>query len=278
MNRKKLCLLICGLTQSAAFANSPVTTWSEPSTGMIFVSIPKGCYQMGTKVDVDPPANTMWDDVHYKRTLSDNEKPAHETCVDAVWIGKFEVRRKEWRALMGPAPNASSQNDDDNLPVSHVRWDEAQLFAKRLTERSGGKYRFRLPTEAEWEYACLAGTSNDNRPAPQELARVAHFGLRSPDPDRGRRALDPVGQRQPNAFGLHDMLGNVWEWVEDHYAANAYARHDLYNPRITEGTDLRVIRGASFRTEFDQVRCARRGRQAAAEALDTIGFRLVREP
>ena len=85
-----------------------------------------------------------------------------------------------------------------------------------------------------------------------------------------------VGALKANAFGLHDMLGNVWEWTEDSYRADAYARHALYNPKAEAAGGPRVIRGGSFRTEWIQTRCAMRGRYAPAETLDTIGMRLVR--
>ena len=142
-----------------------------------------------------------------------------------------------------------------------------------LFRSSGGKQRFRLPTEAEWEYACRADSKvlQSQKPDAEELNKAAWYQYRQPKPTR-------VGSLEANAFGLHDMLGNVWEWVGDSYLADGYTRHPLYNPRIETNAPQRVIRGGSMRTELEQTRCTKRGHYPADESLDTIGFRLVREP
>jgi formylglycine-generating enzyme required for sulfatase activity len=250
-------------------------TWTEPLTGMVFVAIPKGCFKMGSPAPVELPADTMWAEVGYTGRLSDNETPAHEACVDAFWMGRVEVTRKVWQAVMGadPAPGAP----DAEQPVTRISWDQAQVFARRLGARSGDKVRFRLPTEAEWEYACLAGGKNGDPQSPEGLGKVAHFGLGNSDLSWTARRIDRVGQRQANAFGLQDMLGNAWEWVADSYLVDGYAGHALYNPRVEANTDQRGIRGGSFRTEYAQVRCAHRSHQSATGALETVGFRLVRD-
>ena len=258
------------LAGTNALAGPAVPTWQESGTGMAFVAIPKGCFQMGSGQRVEPPADTMWHEIGYAGTLSDNEKPRHEVCVDAFWLGRYEVSVKEWRAIMGG--EADGQGDD--APVAKVSWDQARLFAQRLSERSG--QRLRLPTEAEWEYACRAGSASDALPSREQLAGLARYGLGSPT--AAEAVVGPVGRHAANAFGLHDMLGNVWEWVADSYHADGYARHSLYNPRVDAASAQHVIRGGSFRTEFAQVRCSRRGHQPASESMNTIGFRLVREP
>ena len=259
-------LLTLGLLFLCASTTAAEEVWTEPVTGMPFVAIPKGCFRMGTAIAVPPMADTQWDRVKFKGSMSDDEMPQHEVCVDAFWMGKFEVRYQEWDMLMPDAPRMEGQD----VAVSNISWQQARTFAERLTERSGGKHVFRLPTEAEWEYACRAGQKAEA----EELSKSAWYQYRAQKPA-------PAGKLQPNAFGLHDMLGNVWEWTADSYAATAYRQHKLYNPRMdkggNKGNDMRVIRGASFRTELEQVRCAQRGRYAADEGLDSIGLRLVRE-
>ncbi len=265
------------LVGTCAFAGSAVETWQEPKTGMAFVAIAKGCFQMGSLHPAQPPANTMWDEINFTASLSENEKPRHEACVDAFWMSKYEVRLAEWRSLMGGEAPGAAANTNGAAPMVSVTWEQARLFARRLTEQSQGRQRFRLPTEAEWEYACRGAAAEDAAPSQDALTRQAHYGLGSPWTDDAKPEVGAVGQYAANPFGLHDMLGNAWEWTQDSYAADGYARHSLYNPRADAGTTQRVIRGGSFRTEYAQVRCTRRGHQPASEALDTIGFRLVRE-
>lgn len=252
---------------SAAWAGPAAKTWNEAATGMPFVAVPKGCIQMGSAKPVQPIEDTHWSQFGRPLSISENEVPQHEVCVDAFWMGKYEVTVKEWQDVMEMAPTGTP-----NHPIAAVTWDEARDFAERLTARSGGKYRFRLPTEAEWEYACRAGkkVETGDKAEAEDLNKVAWYQYRQPKPTA-------VGGLAANAFGLHDMLGNVWEWVGDSYLADGYARHGLYNPRVETDAPQRVIRGGSVRTELEQTRCAKRGHYPAAETLDTVGFRLVRE-
>jgi formylglycine-generating enzyme required for sulfatase activity len=262
-------MAIClAATLPAARAAGP-ETWQEPVTGMSFVAITKGCFRMGSAVPVQPRLDEFWKRIRYTGTISADEVPQHEVCVDAFWMGKFEVRKGEWLQVTGSAVGEGSPA----LPVAAVTWTQAREFAERLTLLSGGKYRFRLPTEAEWEYACRAGAAEEIVPIGSELVGKSWYGA--------RRAYLPVphdtGLLAANAFGLHDMLGNVWEWTQDSYLPDGYARHQLYNPKVLAQTAQQVIRGASFRSEPRQMRCAMRGHYDAAQRLDSIGFRLVRE-
>ena len=257
------------LLTSGAWAGPAAQTWNEPTTGMAFIAVPKGCFQMGTAKPVPPPADSHWEQIGFKKSISEYERPQHEVCVDAFWMGKFEVRIKEWQQIMQTKLTSGADKD---IPVAQVTWTQARSFAEQLSVRSGGKHRFRLPTEAEWEYACRAGQKNDldSEPDHDRLNKLAWYQYRSPKPTT-------VGTLEANAFGLHDMQGNVWEWVSDGYLADGYARHTLFNPRVETDGGKRVIRGGSFRTELEQTRCAKRGHYSTGEALDTIGIRLVRE-
>jgi len=250
--------------------------WQEPVTGMAFVSLPKGCFKMGAETPQVPQPEIFWDRVGYKKNASEDERPVHEVCVDAFWLGKYEVRASEWQRVMGdaggsPATETGSGTaaQQGHAPVTHISWMQAAEFAQRLTERSGGKFHFRLPTEAEWEYACRAGAAKDIEPLGEGADALAWHRFARTEPQ-------PVGQLQPNGFGLHDMLGNGREWLADAYAAKGYARAQLFNPQVKDGAQ-KVLRGGSFRTERVQVRCAMRGHHAPQAGSDAIGLRLVRE-
>jgi formylglycine-generating enzyme required for sulfatase activity len=245
--------------------------WTEPITGMRFVALPKGCFQMGTREAIKPIDIAPWEHAGFKGRLEADEKPRHEVCVDALLLGQHEVRASDWESVMGEAPPQGS----GAAPAAGMTWHAAQAFAARLTqlsEQSGARYRFRLPTEAEWEYACRAGVKEESVPSRRDDRKdVAWYNLqRAPEPRE-------VGKRKPNSWGLHDMLGNVWEWVEDAYRADAYARHALYNPATRDATGgERVIRGASHRSDHLHVRCAKRASYAENDSLGQIGLRLVR--
>ncbi len=263
--------LIAAMLLHGAAALAAPKIWQEPLTGMPFVAIPKGCFQMGSKKPVAPPEDLALRHVRFESNLSADERPQHEVCVDAFLMGQYEVRADDWQKLMAaPPPEGSGQ-----APAGGISWDAAQALAKRLTEQSDGRHRFRLPTEAEWEYACRAGTKNEATPQSDNRKDVAWYGAFTTHIEHPA----DVGQRKANAWGLYDMLGNVWEWVEDAYRVNAYAKHALFNPLQRDATSREhVIRGASYLSEDVQVRCANRSSYAADGALGQIGLRLVRQP
>lgn len=262
---KRLSAMAAGLLLAVvAQSQSMADTWTDPTTGIRFVRVEKGCYRMGTADPVTPFPDPFWELIGYRPNLSADEAP-HDVCLDAFWIATHEVRGRDWRKVMENGAH------DSDAPVAFVTWDAARTFAERLSVLSGA--RFRLPTEAEWEYACRAG--GDDRVAfTRELEGIAWYS-------RGnarRDAPQSVGQLAPNGFGLFDMLGNVWEWTEDSYSTGGYARHMRNNPVVQEPTGQKVIRGGSFRTEPRQTRCNVRGHLGPEEKLDSVGFRLVAVP
>lgn len=259
-------LLGCAVLQAPMAAQESPREWVEPRTGMAFVWVPKGCFTMGTSEKFSPGGDTEWRHLLPKGgvDMTADEKPAHQVCVDGFWIGKHEVRVSDW--AMRPA---DPEVLGDALPVVGVSWGQAQDFAMRLSD---GTSLYRLPTEAEWEYACRAGAASEAFPSFDSLVDRAWY-----EDNEGKQVSPrPVGQLAANAFGVHDMLGNVWEWVADDYQPDGYRQHTLYNPAVLTGGALKVIRGASHRSTHGVVRCANRSSYAADNGMTTIGVRLVR--
>ena len=260
-----LCPILLGLL--ALSAHGQDNTWTEPVTGMVFVALPKNCFQLGTSGVMAPGGSLGWKRMGFTGSLTADETPRHEVCLDAFWMARHEVRLSDWQAVMRQGEGAVERS----RPVTGVSWDQAQAFAARLNEISGYQQFFRLPTEAQWEYACRAGRKEAGEPPLKEVFDMAWFS------GTYRTLLEPalVGILKPNAWGLHDLLGNAWEWVEDGYRADAYARHDLFNPVTAGEGQQRVIRGGSYRSEANQMRCGNRAFYARDDSLPQIGFRLV---
>lgn len=220
------------------------------------VVIPSGSFVMGSPDNEAARGN----DEGPQRTVSINY---------ALAVGKFEVTQGQWRAVMGNNPSYF-KDCGDQCPVESVSWNDAQEYIKRLNSKSGQSYR--LLTEAEWEYAARAGTSTHYHFGNDEsgLANYAWYGEYS----SGR--THPAGQKQANAWGLYDMHGNVWEWVQDCYA-NSYANAPTDGKAQTQsGCDRRVRRGGSWNSGAHFLRSAFRDDYASDIRGVNIGFRIAR--
>jgi len=233
--------------------NLPLEIFSKV-VGIRFRLIPAGTFVMGS------PEN---EESRYK-----DEGPQHQVTISRpFFMGTFQVTQAQWQKVMGSNPSYSK---GDDLPVEQVSWNYCQEYLQKLCEIEGvPKETYRLPTEAEWEYACRAGTTTrfytgDNE---NDLARAGWY-----DDNSGDKTND-VGQKAPNAFGLYDIHGNVWEWCEDWYAA--YASENVTDPRGPAKGSNRVFRGGSWYGLAGGCRSAGRCDDIPDFAYDLNGFRLV---
>jgi len=195
-----------------------------------------------------------------------DERPVHQVTLSDYYIGKYEVTQKQWKAVMG-SDNNPSQLKGDNLPVEHVSWEEARKFIDRLNERTGGQYR--LPTEAEWEYAARGGNQNRGYKysGSNEVGEVAWYK------DNSENKYYQVGTKKANELGIHDMSGNVDEWVSDW--GNSYSRNDQTNPQGPSFGTERLIRSGNWADSARNVRVSARFANSPDAGLGGRGFRIA---
>ncbi|MDR3212512.1 MAG: formylglycine-generating enzyme family protein [Azoarcus sp.] len=245
----------------------------ENTFGMAFVYVPAGSFPMGCGESDD---GCLYD-----------EKPRHLVTIgQPFYLGQYEVTQTQWEAVMGTRPSAFK---GDDLPVENVSWNDAQEFIRRLNALENTD-KYRLPTEAEWEYAARAGTMT------KFSFDAAHAGEYAWYWDNAGGAPHPVGQKLPNPLGLHDMHGNVWEWVQDWYGEDGYARLLALSPgnplRGTtsllkdekgfsmnpsgppEGT-FRVLRGGGWSNDLRYLRSAHRHGYPPGVRRPNVGFRVA---
>ena len=197
---------------------------------------------------------------------TDFERPAHQVTLGDFYIGRYEVSQFLWKQIRGLNYNPS-RNQDNNLPVESVSWDDIQTFLEWLNERTGKNYR--LPTEAEWEYAARGG--NQSR-------RSVYSGSNTLDDvawydDNSDLKTKPIGMKQPNELGLYDMSGNVDEWVSDLFGS--YNEGSLNNPTGPESGLSHVVRGGSSCRDEKDARVSSRGGLHAGSSNNYLGFRLA---
>ena len=201
----------------------------------------------------------------------DDEGPVHTvTLSQPFYLGKYEVTQEQWQAVMGNNPSDFS-GCGSNCPVENVSWEDAQEFIVRLN-RNEGVNMYRLPTEAEWEYAARAGTQTAYHfgDDADQLGAYAWYN------ENSDRETHPVGQKQPNGWGLYDMLGNVWEWTAGWYGP--YSAGSVTDPRGPSTGARRVARGGSWSYYARYCRAANRSRDSPGFRNISLGFRLARTP
>ena len=199
--------------------------------------------------------------------VSDNEKPAHQVMLSPYYIGKTEVTQELWEAVMGSNPSFFSGNK--NRPVENVSWDDCQVFINKLNRLTGK--RFRLPTEAEWEYAARGGKKSKGYKysGSNTIDAVAWYDTNSAG------TTHPVASKAPNELGLYDMSGNVWEWCSDWYGKSYYEESPEPNPIGPEIGTLRVKRGGDWYFSANKCRVSYRNSNSQHYQTSENGLRLV---
>ncbi|MBO7279020.1 MAG: SUMF1/EgtB/PvdO family nonheme iron enzyme [Bacteroidales bacterium] len=239
---------------SGQSASSKGKTNFTADYGIEMVFVEGGTFQMGATSEQGSDAY-------------DDEKPVHSVTLSDFYIGKYEVTQAQWKAVMGKNP---SRFQGDNLPVENVSWNDIQEFIKKLNRLTGKRYR--LPTEAEWEYAARGGKKSKGYKyaGSNSIGEVAWY-----DSNSGYET-HPVGQKQPNELGLYDMSGNVWEWCQDWYGN--YNSSSQTNPSGPASGSYRVLRGGSWYRSARYCRVSDRSFNYPSNWYYFYGFRLVLLP
>ncbi|MHB8481387.1 MAG: formylglycine-generating enzyme family protein [Nitrospiria bacterium] len=197
------------------------------------------------------------------------DKPVHEVCLDDFYLGETEVTQGEWREVMGRDSTAYFRSDD--RPVEEATWDDAHAFIKRINLKTGRNYR--LPTEAEWEYAARSGGKKDRWAGTDEEKEIGKYAWYL---DNSNQETHPVKHKLPNGLGLYDMSGNVWEWVEDRFSEDYYGRSPRNNPKGPEEGRYIVLRGGAWNSRAEFVRVDFRFRDSHDKRFNYFcGFRLA---
>lgn len=258
------------------------TSAAEPSIGlkageertlgelqMEFCWCPPGKFKMGSPVD----------EVGHRK----DEYQGFVTLTEGFWLGKTEVTQAQWKALMATTPWKGERHVKvgSDYPAVYVNWEDAMSFCKKLTEqeRRAGRlqrdWEYTLPTEAQWEYACRAGTKTRYSfgNATDELDRHAWYRKNTFIIDE--EYAHEVGKKLPNAWGLHDMHGNLWEWCSDWYIKKLPGGN---NPEVTSEGPNRVVRGGSWNLGARSCRSANRIRVESGNRYFDLGFRVAVVP
>ena len=258
--------LVAMMAQAAGSTDKNITIPISDTVNLEMIWVEPGTFVMGSP--------------EYELGRGDNETQHEVTLTQGYWLGKYEVTQAQYATLMWN----QSYFKGDNLPVELVTWVDAQTFCARLTaaEFAAGRlpegYQYTLPTEAQWEYACRAGTTtalNNGKNLTDEVKcpEMNEVGWYS---DNSKKTTPPVGQKQPNAWGFYDMHGNVWEWCLDFY--EEYPTTPVVNPKKLGLGEKRVMRGGSWDADANACRSASRKDVYPGSWDRSYGFRVALVP
>jgi formylglycine-generating enzyme required for sulfatase activity/predicted Ser/Thr protein kinase len=269
--------------------------------GIQFVLIPKGSFVMGSEQSVEDRWNKILS-VYEKNITLSRERPARLVSISQnFYLGKFQITQGQWNfaveklsKINRELPTSPSVFKGEDLPVETVSWEDCEEFILRLNALNDG-YEYRFPTEAEWEYACRAGTDGDFAGDLDAMGWYGNNSGRTPihtfrewfncdqlwepfqnsvlRPNENR--THPVGQKHPNSFGLYDMHGNVWEWCSDWFDENYYSKDTSRDPKGPDSGQSRVLRGGAWFTGANYCRSALRYRYSPTDRKNFTGLRVV---
>ena len=246
-------LLSLDLMDGPAGADDWPISPPDPLKPIDMVLIKGGCYKMGDNFEVG----------------AENENPVHEVCVKDFYIGKYLVTQMQWTGTMGTNPS-KEPTCGMTCPVENVSWNDVQEFVRKLNQRTGKAYR--LPTEAEWEYAARSGGRTEEWAGTSDEKTLGDYAWFYPN--SGFQS-HPVGLKKPNGLGLYDMTGNVWEWMADSYDPGYYAKSPTDEPECIKAGPAHSLRGGYWGDLASFVRVTRRiGLDRSARAAG-YGVRLV---
>ncbi len=289
LKNSSICLLIYTLFMLLPFsihaASSTDDKLVDPTTGMEFVWVEGGCFRMGDDFGEG-----------WRR-----EHPLHDVCVDGFYIGQFEVTQGQYKEITGetPSDNHSIFTNTDDYPVIRVSWTDAQHFIEELNKRSSIDYR--LPTEAEWEFAARGRGLKQKYSGGENVDELAWYRINSDDSydpktydkkDEDGNPIDyftteeyrekaknsmihKVGTKGANSIGIYDMSGNVWEWCSDWYEEKYYRNSPKKNPQGPDDGSKRIMRGGSWYSMDWDTRCSVRFKHEPDFKNGSVGFRLV---
>ena len=242
-------MLLVGWIPPKIFAQEEIINEGvvSPSTQMRFLKIPAGCFLMGSNKGFN------------------FEAPVHKVCVDSFYLGKYEVTQKQWALFQS---EDLSRFKGENHPVQRVSWKDAKEYIQKLN-LAENTTKYRLPSEAEWEYAARGGTSTEFFWGDKiDNDYVWYFGT-------SNYKAHPVGLKKPNPFGLYDILGNVWEWTEDWFSNDYFKRSPTQNPKGPETGRFKVKRGGSQANLISHIKSHTRYRAPANKRHYINGFRIA---
>jgi len=258
-------LIILGMIQLGCQVGAQSPKTIPNSIGMKLVLIPKGTFQMGSPIE---------------EAGADDDEEHQVTISKDYYLGVTEVTQGQYEKVMGTNPSyfqkrVIRKSDSSMYPVEQVSWEDAVEFCKRLSdlpEEKAASRVYRLPTEAEWEYACRAGSKSSYSfgESSKSLGDYAWFGGNS------NTQTHPVGEKKANAWGLYDMHGNVWEWCSDWYGE--YPKGAVSDPVGPREGSYRVLRGGGWYNEAAYCRSAFRIRGFPSGRLSNLGFRVALSP
>jgi formylglycine-generating enzyme required for sulfatase activity len=252
-----------GVTEEVEVGVNTLPPLISNSIGMKFVAVPAGAYMMGSPE---------------RETGRDNDEGQHRVRIrKPFYLQATEVTQGQWKRVMGSNP-AEFKNCGDDCPVENVSWNEAQEFVEQLNDLEQTS-NYRLPTEAEWEYACRAGTTTEFNTGGCIYTDQANYNGEYPIHgclrDEHRKKTVRVGSFRPNLWGLYDMHGNVWEWCQDWYGA--YPGDRVVDPKGPSTGKERVLRGGSWTSHGQYVRSANRNEEPPGYRRSNSGFRVAKD-